>query len=61
MKPPTPARPKDGGQPENARERFEDLAKRLLSVPKAEIDAEAKKYELEKRKRGGNENRQKSE
>lgn len=51
MKPPEPARPKDEGEPENARERFQELARQLLSVPKAEIDAEAKKYEREKQKR----------
>lgn len=51
MKQPEPARPKDEGEPENARERFEEFTRRLLLVPKAEIDAEAEKYEREKRRR----------
>ena len=34
-------------------ERFRDLAKKLVNVPKEEIDAEAKKYDRKKKSRLG--------
>jgi hypothetical protein len=48
-------KPKDDERPDernSAFERFEDLAKRLLKVPKEELDEEREKREHEKKQAG---------